>query len=87
MEKQLNQPSHRVLVLIEIANLLCFVSLFQMWFRGSPSFVVLMSLTIGCLTNVIMFRFDKNMRFISKVLAAFYIINIVGIVSYLLSGG
>jgi len=87
MQKHPIQNSRRVHILIEIINLLCFVSLLQIWFREIPNYVVEISFVIGCIATVIMLRYDKNMQSIAKLLAAFYILNLIGGVSYVLSGG
>ena len=59
--------------LVKIINVLCFLSLLEPFFRERPEYVLDISLIVGCITNVIVYKRQPNNRFLSRLIWLYYL--------------
>ena len=69
----LPQNRHLWFKLVKIINVLCFVSLLEPIIRARPEYILDISLVVGCLTNIIVYKYQPTDRFFSKLIGVCYL--------------
>ena len=59
--------------LVKIINVLCLVSLLEPIIRTRPEYILDICLAVGCVTNIIVYKYQPNYRLFLKLIGVFYL--------------
>jgi Na+-translocating ferredoxin:NAD+ oxidoreductase RnfD subunit len=76
------QVFNRLLFLVKVINVLCFISLLEVYVRERSEYVVDISFIVGCIANAIVYKLQPQDRFFSTIIGLYYICLFVALICY-----
>jgi hypothetical protein len=68
--------------LVKVINLLCCALLLEPLFRSRPEYILDIALIVGCAANFVVYKYQTEDRFISKVIWIYYLFLSIGTLCY-----